>query len=74
MFLLALAWNPRTGGGLGVFFARYLFSIGLPVEKWLHFLAELLKPKRDPSASSRKRWSRCCVCLQSRACVGECTM
>ena len=42
VLLVALAWNPRTGGGVGVFFARYLFSIGLPVEKWLHLLAELL--------------------------------
>ena len=48
VFLLALAWNPRTGGGLGVFFARYLFSIGLPVEKWLHFLAELLQAETRP--------------------------
>ena len=48
VFLLALAWNPRTGGGLGVFFARYLFSIGLPVEKWLHFLAELLQVEGRP--------------------------
>src|SRR5918999_5053239 len=48
VFLLALAWNPRSGGGLGVFFARYLFSIGLPVEKWLHFLAELLQVEARP--------------------------
>ena len=42
IFVLGLAWNPRTGyAGLNVFFSRYLFSIGLPVEKWLHFLAEL---------------------------------
>src|SRR6185503_5328910 len=31
ILLVALSWNPRGGGGLGVFFARYLFSIGLPV-------------------------------------------
>ncbi len=48
VFLLALAWNPRSGGGLGVFFARYLFSIGLPVEKWLHFLADLLQAETRP--------------------------
>ena len=43
-FLLAigLAWNPRTGyAGLNVFVSRYLFSIGLPIEHWLQFLAEL---------------------------------
>jgi signal transduction histidine kinase len=31
-----------------VFFTRYLFSIGLPVEKWLHFLAELLQVEARP--------------------------
>jgi len=48
VLLVALAWNPRSGGGLGVFFARYLFSIGLPVEKWLHFLAELSQVETRP--------------------------
>jgi signal transduction histidine kinase len=48
VLLVALAWNPRSGGGLGVFFSRYLFSIGLPVEKWLHFLAELLQVEARP--------------------------
>jgi signal transduction histidine kinase len=48
VLLVALAWNPRAGGGVGVFFARYLFSIGLPVEKWLHFLAELLQAETRP--------------------------
>jgi len=49
MFALGLAWNPRTGyAGLNVFFSRYLFSIGLPVEKWLHFLAELSQNESRP--------------------------
>src|SRR5918992_1097251 len=48
VLLVALAWNPRSGGGLGVFFARYLFSIGLPVEKWLHLLAELSQVEARP--------------------------
>lgn len=47
LLLVALAWNPRSGG-LGVFFARYLFSIGLPVERWLHILAELLQVEGRP--------------------------
>jgi signal transduction histidine kinase len=47
LLLVALAWNPRSGG-VGVFFARYLFSIGLPVEKWLHLLAELLQSEARP--------------------------
>jgi signal transduction histidine kinase len=42
VLLVGLAWSPRTGfAGMNVFFARYLFSIGLPPERWLHFLAEL---------------------------------
>jgi hypothetical protein len=48
VLLVALAWNPRSGGGLGVFFTRYLFSIGLPVEKWLHVLADLLQRESRP--------------------------
>jgi len=47
VLLVALAWNPRSGG-VGVFFARYLFSIGLPVERWLHFLAELSQIEARP--------------------------
>jgi signal transduction histidine kinase len=48
VLLVALAWNPRAGGGLGVFFIRYLFSIGLPVEHWLQVLARLLKEEASP--------------------------
>jgi signal transduction histidine kinase len=48
VLLIALTWNPRSGGGLGVFFARYLFSIGLPVERWLQVLAELLQRESLP--------------------------
>src|SRR5438876_340188 len=48
-YLVVLAWNPRSGfAGLNVFFVRYLFSIGLPVEQWLHFLAELLQREARP--------------------------
>ena len=48
VLLVGLAWNPRSGGGLGVFFTRYLFSIGLPLEKWLHLLAELSQVEARP--------------------------
>ena len=49
VLLVGLAWNPRGGfAGLNVFFVRYLFSIGLPVEKWLHYLAELLQLEPRP--------------------------
>jgi signal transduction histidine kinase len=48
VLLVGLAWNPRSGGGLGVFFARYLFSIGLPVERWLQVLAQLSQEEARP--------------------------
>ena len=49
IFVLGLAWSPRTGyAGMNVFFSRYLFSIGLPVEKWLYFLAELSQMEARP--------------------------
>ena len=48
VLVVGLAWNPRSGGGLGVFFTRYLFSIGLPVERWLHLLAELSQAETRP--------------------------
>jgi signal transduction histidine kinase len=48
VLLVALAWNPRGGAGVGVLFARYLFSIGLPVERWLHFLAKLSGAEARP--------------------------
>ena len=49
VLVIGLAWDPRTGyAGLNVFFSRYLFSIGLPVEKWLYFLAELSHVEARP--------------------------
>jgi signal transduction histidine kinase len=49
IFIAGLAWSPRTGfAGLNVFFSRYLFSIGLPIEKWLYFLAELSQLEARP--------------------------
>ncbi len=48
-FVIGLAWNPRAGfAGLNVFFSRYLFSIGLPLEKWLYFLAQLSQSEARP--------------------------
>src|ERR1700682_5631494 len=43
-----LPGHPRSGGGLGVSFAPCLFSIGLPVEKWLQVLAELSQLETRP--------------------------
>ena len=49
VLLIGLAWSPNTGyAGLNVFVSRYLFSIGMPLEKWLFFLAELLRNEMRP--------------------------
>jgi len=47
VLFVGLAWNPR-GGGLGVFFVRYLFSIGVPLERWLEVLARLVQQEAQP--------------------------
>ncbi|HVL34214.1 MAG TPA: ATP-binding protein [Burkholderiales bacterium] len=55
VLLVGLAWNPRGGfAGLNVFFVRYLFSIGVPVERWLHVLAELLQLEPRPERFLRE--------------------
>jgi hypothetical protein len=49
LLAIGLAWNPRTGyAGLNVFISRYLFSIGLPLEQWLQYLAELSHAEPRP--------------------------
>lgn len=49
LLFLSLAWNPRAGfSGLSMFFSRYLLSIGLPFEQWLHFLADLSRAESRP--------------------------
>lgn len=49
ILVVGLAWSPSTGyAGLNVFVSRYLFSIGMPLEKWLYFLAELLQTEPRP--------------------------
>jgi len=49
LFLMGWAWNPRLGfAGLGVFFSRYLLSVGLPFERWLHELADNLQREDQP--------------------------
>jgi signal transduction histidine kinase len=51
LLLLAWAWNPRPHlGGMGALFSRYLLSVGLPFEQWLHRLTEIAEVERDPAA------------------------
>ena len=49
LLAIGVAWNPRTGyAGLNVFVSRYLFSIGLPIEQWLQYLAQLSQAEPRP--------------------------
>jgi signal transduction histidine kinase len=49
LLFLSLVWNPRAGfSGLQMVFSRYLLSIGLPFEQWLHFLADLSRTESQP--------------------------
>jgi len=55
LLFLSLAWNPRAGfAGLSMFFSRYLLSIGLPFEQWLHFLADLSRAETQPDEFLKK--------------------
>lgn len=58
LLFLSLAWNPRAGfAGLSMFFSRYLLSIGLPFEQWLHFLADLSRAESQPEEFLKKACS-----------------
>jgi signal transduction histidine kinase len=49
LLLLSWVWNTRAGfAGLGMIFSRYLLSVGLPFENWLHYLANLSQLEADP--------------------------
>ncbi len=49
LLLMAWAWNPRLGfTGLGIFFSRYMLSLGLPFERWLHELADNMQREDQP--------------------------
>lgn len=49
LLMLGWAWNPRPGfSGVGMFFSRYLLTIGMPLEKWLHRLTDFSAEESDP--------------------------
>ena len=49
LLLIGWTWNTRPGfTGIDVFFSRYLLSIGLPFENWLHRLTTLAGSESDP--------------------------
>jgi signal transduction histidine kinase len=49
LFALSWLWDPRGGfAGLGQLMNRYLMSVGMPFERWMHSLANLADQERDP--------------------------
>ncbi len=49
LLILGWVWNPHAGmAGVGTVFSRYLMSVGMPVEQWLHTLADLAQRLNDP--------------------------
>jgi hypothetical protein len=49
LLLIGWTWNTRPGyTGIDVFFSRYLLSIGLPFERWLHRLTTLASRRNEP--------------------------
>lgn len=49
LLVLGWVWNPHLGMvGVGTVFSRYLMSVGMPVEQWLHALADLAQRQQDP--------------------------
>lgn len=49
LFLFSWTWNPMAGfSGLSSVFSRYLLSIGLPFERWMHSLAEHSQNQAHP--------------------------
>jgi signal transduction histidine kinase len=49
LLILGWVWNPHLGmAGVGTVFSRYLMSVGMPVEQWLHALADLAQHQDDP--------------------------
>ncbi|MGH8751543.1 MAG: hypothetical protein ACREUV_07540, partial [Burkholderiales bacterium] len=49
LFALSWLWDPRSGfDGIGQLFSRYLLSVGLPFERWMHSLANLADREGNP--------------------------
>jgi hypothetical protein len=49
LLFLAWVWDPRAGfSGIGAIFSRYMLTIGLPFEQWVHSLSEYAQRDDDP--------------------------
>ena len=67
LLLLGWAWNPRPGfGGVGIFFSRYLLTVGLPFE--VVASSDQRSPRvLAPAPFWIVPWRRCASCPGSRA-------
>jgi hypothetical protein len=51
LLILGWVWHPHAGMvGIGTVFSRYLLSVGLPMEQWLHTLADLAHGQENPES------------------------
>jgi signal transduction histidine kinase len=49
LLMLGWVWHPHGSmAGVSTILSRYLLSIGLPMEQWLHTLADLAHGQEDP--------------------------
>ncbi len=49
LLFLAWVWDPRAGfSGVGAIFSRYMLTIGMPFEHWVHSLSEYAQREGDP--------------------------
>jgi hypothetical protein len=56
LLFLAWVWDPRAGfSGIGAIFSRYMLTIGLPFEQWVHALSEYAQ--RDDDAEEFLAWA-----------------
>jgi hypothetical protein len=56
LLFLAWIWDPRAGfSGIGAIFSRYMLTIGMPFEQWVHSLSEYAQ--RDDDPEEFLRWS-----------------
>ena len=55
LLILGWVWKPHGGmAGIGTVFSRYLMSVGMPIEQWLHTLADLAHRQDEPGAVRRR--------------------
>jgi signal transduction histidine kinase len=49
LVVVSWLWNPRAGfAGIGTLMSRYLLSVGMPFERWMHELSHFADRESDP--------------------------